>query len=127
MPELGEGAPEGHLLRWLFRVGDRVEKGATIAELETVKVNVDVVAPESGVLQAIVCGEGSIVRAGMVLGHVGTGEGASARPAAAAPAPTEHAARVERAGAERDAARCRYCATLVVHGRVDCVKCGAPL
>ncbi len=124
MPELGEGAPEGHLLRWLYRVGDRVEKGATVAELETVKVNVDVVAPESGVLEAIVCGEGSVVRAGAVLGHVGTGEGSSARAPAAR---IEHAARDERTGAEQDAARCRFCAALVVRGRVDCVKCGAPM
>ena len=123
MPELGEGAPEGHLLRWLFRVGDRVEKGATVAELETVKVNVDIVAPESGVLEAIVCGEGSVVRAGTVLGHLGTGEGDWARPAASA----EQAAPDGRAIAERDAARCRFCAALVMRDRVDCIKCGAPL
>ena len=38
LPEMGEGVIEGTLARWLVREGDRVERYAPIAEVETDKV-----------------------------------------------------------------------------------------
>ena len=35
LPEMGEGVIEGTLARWLVREGDRVERYAPIAEVET--------------------------------------------------------------------------------------------
>jgi 2-oxoglutarate dehydrogenase E2 component (dihydrolipoamide succinyltransferase) len=122
VPDLGETLVEGHVSRWLYRVGDRVEKGASVAELETDKANVDVEAPESGVLHAIACEAGAIVRPGMVLGHVRPGPGGVVTP----PRNDEQVARPDVARADRAAARCRFCAALVVAGHVDCTKCGAP-
>ncbi len=123
VPELGEALREGRVLRWLYRVGDRVEKGASLVELETDKANVEVEAPESGVLQAIACEAGSIVRPGTVLGHVRPGPGGVVTAARR----DEPFARAEAPRAERAAARCRFCAALLVAGHVDCTKCGAPL
>ncbi|MBH4890560.1 dihydrolipoamide succinyltransferase, partial [Staphylococcus aureus] len=45
VPELAESITE-----WLKNVGDSVEKGEAILELETDKVNVEVVSEEAGVL-----------------------------------------------------------------------------
>ena len=72
VPELAESITEGTIAEWLKNVGDSVDKGEAILELETDKVNVEVVSEEAGVLseqlaegdtvevgQAAVVGEGS--------------------------------------------------------------------
>ncbi|MDF2761177.1 MAG: 2-oxoglutarate dehydrogenase, subunit, dihydrolipoamide succinyltransferase [Thermomicrobiales bacterium] len=77
------------------REGDSVNRGDSLVELETDKVNLDVTAEEDGVLARIERREGEVVTVGEVLGLVSGSNGASA-PApdtatamtAAAPAPT---------------------------------------
>jgi 2-oxoglutarate dehydrogenase E2 component (dihydrolipoamide succinyltransferase) len=53
--------------------GDSVTQGEPLVELETDKVNMEVAAPESGVLQEIVTPEGTTVGVGAVLAHVEAG------------------------------------------------------
>ena len=43
VPELAESITEGTIAEWLKNVGDSVDKGEAILELETDKVNVEVV------------------------------------------------------------------------------------
>ncbi len=52
------GIDEGTVTRWLKRVGDRVEKGEPLVEIETAKATQEVEAPASGVLAEILLAEG---------------------------------------------------------------------
>jgi predicted deacylase len=51
MPQMGYDMTEGTLLRWLKNVGDQVERGEPIAEIETDKVTIEIEAFDSGVLK----------------------------------------------------------------------------
>ena len=64
VPELAESITEGTIAEWLKNVGDSVEKGEAILELETDKVNVEVVSEEEGVLQEQLASEGDTVEVG---------------------------------------------------------------
>src|SRR5699024_10188335 len=60
---------------WLKQVGDSVDKGEAILELETDKVNVEVVSEEAGVLQELLANEGDTVEVGQSIAVVGEGSG----------------------------------------------------
>ncbi|MCR8852691.1 2-oxoglutarate dehydrogenase complex dihydrolipoyllysine-residue succinyltransferase [Lysinibacillus fusiformis] len=85
VPELAESITEGSIAQWVKKVGDRVEKGEFIVELETDKVNAEIISEEAGVLTQILAEEGDTVLVGQVIAIVEAGEGAAAAPAAAAP------------------------------------------
>lgn len=91
VPELAESITEGSIAQWVKKVGDRVEKGEFIVELETDKVNAEIISEEAGVLTQILAEEGDTVLVGQVIAVVEAGEGAAPAPAAApaeaAPAP----------------------------------------
>ena len=65
----------GYHCRMVKNVGDSVEKGEAILELETDKVNVEVVSEEEGVLQEQLASEGDTVEVGQVIATVGEGSG----------------------------------------------------
>lgn len=67
VPELAESITEGTIAEWLKSPGDYVEKGEAVAELETDKVNVELNAEQSGVLQEIISEEGEDVSVGDVV------------------------------------------------------------
>ncbi|MEJ0058081.1 MAG: biotin/lipoyl-containing protein [Terricaulis sp.] len=83
VPTLGESVSEATVAKWLKKAGDAVKKDETLVELETDKVSVEVSAPEAGTLTDIVAAEGATVGIGAILGHLGNGAAASAKPAAA--------------------------------------------
>ena len=93
VPELAESITEGTIAQWVKKVGDRVEKGEFIVELETDKVNAEIISEEAGVLTQILAKEGDTVLVGQVIAVVEAGEGGAAAPvveapkAAATPAP----------------------------------------
>lgn len=93
MPALGESVTEGTVTTWLKAEGDTVEQDEPILEVSTDKVDTEVPAPASGVLQRIVVGEDETVSVGTVLAYIGDGSApapapaAPAAPVAAAPAP----------------------------------------
>ncbi len=85
VPELGESIVEATVGNWLKQPGDAVSEGEAIVELETDKVNVEVISESAGVLQEVRKQSGDTVAVGEVLAVVGTGsEAAPAAPAAAA-------------------------------------------
>ncbi|HEY4532328.1 MAG TPA: biotin/lipoyl-containing protein, partial [Kurthia sp.] len=95
VPELAESITEGEIVRWVKQVGDSVEKGEFIVELETDKVNAEIISEEAGVLTEILAQEGDVVEVGAVIAKVDANASAAA-PApkaeeapAAAPAPKE--------------------------------------
>ena len=59
MPELSSEGEGATLATWLVSVGDHVEKGDVIAELETDKATVELEAPASGTILAFSVEEGS--------------------------------------------------------------------
>ncbi|MCD8848365.1 2-oxoglutarate dehydrogenase complex dihydrolipoyllysine-residue succinyltransferase [Staphylococcus arlettae] len=75
VPELAESITEGTIAEWLKQVGDSVDKGEAILELETDKVNVEVVSEEAGVLQETLANEGDTVEVGQAVAVVGEGSG----------------------------------------------------
>ena len=70
VPELGESVLEATVSRWLKKEGDFVNVGDVLVELETDKVNLEVGAKGSGVLQQIEATEGADVKVGDVLGRI---------------------------------------------------------
>ena len=88
VPELAESITEGTIAQWLKQPGETVEKGEFIVELETDKVNVEVISEEAGVVQEHLAAEGDTVEVGQVIAIVGAGSGA---PAAAPAAPAAEA------------------------------------
>lgn len=86
VPELAESITEGTIAKWLKQPGESVDKGEFIVELETDKVNVEVISEEAGVIQELLAAEGDTVEVGQVIAVVGEGSGApAAQPAASAP------------------------------------------
>src|SRR5215472_2630249 len=68
VPELGESIVDAVIAAWLKSEGDAVKQGEALVELETDKVNVEVSAEQSGVLQKILKKAGDVVTVGEVLG-----------------------------------------------------------
>src|SRR5215217_7293065 len=87
MPKMGDGMEEGTLLRWLKNVGEEVDAGDPIAEIETDKVTLEIEAAEGGVLTQTLVGEGQTVPIGTAIATIGAeSEVPAEAPAAAAPA-----------------------------------------
>ncbi|MBX6372243.1 MAG: biotin/lipoyl-binding protein, partial [Acidothermus sp.] len=53
MPRLSDTMQEGTITQWTKQVGDRVEKGDILAEIETDKAVMELEAYDSGVLEKI--------------------------------------------------------------------------
>lgn len=76
LPSLAESMTEGTLTTWFKKEGDQVTAGEAIAEIETEKSNVDLEAPEAGVLRRILVAAGTEkVKVGEVLALLETGFG----------------------------------------------------
>lgn len=83
IPELAESIMEGTIAEWLVNVGDTVEKGDAVLELETDKVNVEVHSDFSGVITELISEEGDDVQVGDVVAKIDeSGEGGGSAPAA---------------------------------------------
>jgi pyruvate dehydrogenase E2 component (dihydrolipoamide acetyltransferase) len=85
MPQMGESIVEGTITKWLKKPGDKVQRDEPLFEISTDKVDAEIPAPASGVLQEIKVSEGNTVQVNTVVGVIGEGNGASA-PAPAKPA-----------------------------------------
>lgn len=71
MPKLSDTMTEGLFAAWKKNVGDRIERGDIIAEVETDKSVMDLEAFASGVLIKILVQGGETVPVGTVLGLIG--------------------------------------------------------
>ncbi|RTR30343.1 2-oxoglutarate dehydrogenase complex dihydrolipoyllysine-residue succinyltransferase [Deinococcus radiophilus] len=83
VPVFSESVSEGTLLGWNVQPGTSVKRGDVLAEIETDKVVLEVIAQEDGVLKSVTKNEGDTVLSEEVLGELGAGE---AGAAASAPA-----------------------------------------
>ncbi len=71
VPELAESITEGTIAQWLKQKGDQVQKGEYIVELETDKVNVEIISDYDGVLTELLAEEGDTVKVGEAIAVVG--------------------------------------------------------
>jgi 2-oxoglutarate dehydrogenase dihydrolipoamide succinyltransferase (E2 component) len=121
MPQMGVSVAEGTIVEWRKRPGDWVEADEPICDVTTDKIDVEIPAPASGRVEAILVEPGTTVAVGTALARIdaeakpgeahpdenaANGGQAAAEPAAkAAPAPAEAApAAAEDAPTESTAA-----------------------
>ena len=104
MEALSPTMEEGQVVRWLKAEGDAVAQGDLLAEIETDKATMELVARGDGILRKILIGEGTAAPVGDVIAVIAEadediealiGDAAAAAPAAVSAAP---------AAAEADAA-----------------------
>lgn len=94
MPRLSDSMEEGTVLRWLKGVGDSVEVGEELVEIETDKANMVYESDSAGTLVEILAPEGDTLPVGDPIARVGeasevvSGNGGGAREPAGAAAPT---------------------------------------
>jgi 2-oxoglutarate dehydrogenase E1 component len=87
LPEMGESVTEGSIVEWRVKPGQWIEEGATLVDVTTDKVDVEVPAPASGVVTAVLAEEGATISVGAALAEIDTGAEKPAAGAAPAPAP----------------------------------------
>jgi 2-oxoglutarate dehydrogenase E2 component (dihydrolipoamide succinyltransferase) len=87
---MGESIVEGTITKWLKKPGDKIQRDEPLFEISTDKVDAEIPAPASGVLQDIKVTEGTTVQVNTVVGTIASdGESAAVK---AAPAPEKKAA-----------------------------------
>ena len=83
MPQLSDTMTEGTLIRWLVKVGDKVDVGDPLAEVETDKATMEMVAFDEGTIGAIYMDEGTKSPVGETLAVIiEDGEDVPDKPAA---------------------------------------------
>ena len=73
VPEVGESIVDARVAKWLRKEGESVAAGDALVELETDKIDLEVAAPQAGVLQRIDRKDGEDVKVGEVLGVIEEG------------------------------------------------------
>ena len=90
VPEVGESIVDARVAKWLRKEGESVSVGDPLVELETDKIDLEVAAPQGGVLKRIDRKDGEDVKVGEVLGVIE--DAVARRGRAACPAPPPAAA-----------------------------------
>ena len=70
VPEVGESIVDARVAKWLKKEGESVAAGDPLVELETDKIDLEVAAPQAGVLARIDHRDGADVKVGDVLGAI---------------------------------------------------------
>jgi pyruvate dehydrogenase E2 component (dihydrolipoamide acetyltransferase) len=92
MPKLGNTVESSIIVEWRKRVGDRVEEGEPLVDVETDKATVEVPSPAAGTLLAIFFEPGADVPVMTTIAAIGElGEDASQLQAGGAVSPAGHA------------------------------------
>jgi len=89
LPEMGESVTEGSVVEWRVRPGAWVEAGATLVDVTTDKVDVEVPAPAAGRVTSVAAEEGATVLVGGLLAEIDT---AATKPGVVADATREPSA-----------------------------------
>ncbi len=94
MPQMGESIAEGTIVRWIKKVGDKVDRDEPLFEISTDKVDAEIPSPAAGVVADIRAKEGETVPVNSVVAVIAAaGEVVTTAPTARstpapAPAPT---------------------------------------
>jgi pyruvate dehydrogenase E2 component (dihydrolipoyllysine-residue acetyltransferase) len=77
MPQMGESIAEGTIVRWIKKVGDRVDRDEPLFEISTDKVDAEIPSPAAGILSEIKVREGETVAVNSVVATIGDAVAAS--------------------------------------------------
>lgn len=99
MPKLGVDMQEGEIIEWKKQVGDTVNEGDVLLEINSDKTNMEIEAEDSGVLLKIVRQEGDVVPVTEVIGYIGA-EGEVVEDNSSSAATEKATADLEAAGLE---------------------------
>ena len=91
MPQMGQSAAEGTIVKWRKSVGDVLSADEVVVEVESDKIAFEVETPAAGRLASCLKSEGEVAAVGEIIGQI---EVSAACPDAAAPKP--------HAGAEQE-------------------------
>src|SRR5437868_13536853 len=97
MPQMGESIAEGTIVRWIKKVGEKVDRDEPLFEISTDKVDAEIPAPAAGVVTEIRHTEGETVPVNTIVAVIWQ---ASEAPAPSAPAPPAPPAQAGAAGAQ---------------------------
>ncbi len=64
VPQIGQSIAEATIVKWFKKQGDSVSKGETLLEIGTDKINTEIPAPESGVVERLLIPEGETIPVG---------------------------------------------------------------
>ena len=92
VPEVGESIVDARVAKWLRKEGETVAVGDPLVELETDKIDLEVAAPQAGVLSRIDRKDGDDVKVGEVLGMIEDAVAGAGQRAAAPASPDKAAA-----------------------------------
>src|SRR5437870_9549672 len=70
MPQMGESIAEGTIVRWIKKVGEKVDRDEPLFEISTDKVDAEIPSPVAGVLKAIAVREGETVPVNSVVATI---------------------------------------------------------
>jgi pyruvate dehydrogenase E2 component (dihydrolipoamide acetyltransferase) len=71
MPQMGESIAEGTIVRWIKKVGEKVDRDEPLFEISTDKVDAEIPSPAAGVLSEIKVQEGETVAVNSVVATIG--------------------------------------------------------
>ncbi|MHB8652906.1 MAG: dihydrolipoyllysine-residue succinyltransferase [Terriglobia bacterium] len=80
MPQMGESVAEGTVVKWLKKVGERVERDEPLFEISTDKVDAEIPSPTAGVLTKILVKENETVEVNTVVAEIDGESAAAAAP-----------------------------------------------
>src|SRR5207249_23236 len=71
MPQMGESIAEGTIVRWIKKVGEKVDRDEPLFEISTDKVDAEIPSPAAGVVSEIRVKEGETVPVNSVVAVIG--------------------------------------------------------
>lgn len=86
-PDIGEGIHEGVIMKWLVNVGDNINEGDSLVEVETDKVTTEIPSPRTGKVIELKANKGDKINVGQVFVVIDIAGEASVITAVEAPKP----------------------------------------
>ena len=107
VPVLAESVAEATLMKWHRKIGDSVQRGDSLIDIETDKVTLEVVAPNDGIVAEIIKQDGETVVSNEVIARIETSDARTAAggkqpPAPAVATPEQHNLAIEQAPKNQD-------------------------
>src|SRR2546425_6313671 len=105
MPQMGESIAEGTIVRWIKKVGEKVDRDEPLFEISTDKVDAEIPSPAAGVVSEIRVSEGETVPVNSIVAVIGSAAAAASPPGATADKPASAAPSPPAAASETPAVK----------------------
>ena len=93
MPQMGESVAEGTIVRWIKKVGEKVDRDEPLFEISTDKVDAEIPSPAAGILSEIRAHEGETVPVNSIVAVIGGASDVVAPPVKQPSAPASASTR----------------------------------